>query len=135
MGPMEGRRKKLSDSLRVQQLFRDIEDEEAWIREKEPIAGSNNRGRDLIGVQNLIKKHQAVLSEISNHEPRVNAVCENGTALSENGQFLSEEVYSRVGKLKEHWIALKDKAEKRKQDLYDALLVILHKSHIYLPIK
>ena len=26
-----------------------------WIREKEPLASSANRGRDLIGVQNLIK--------------------------------------------------------------------------------
>lgn len=39
------------ESLAVQQLFRDVEDEEAWIREKEPIVASNNRGRDLIGVQ------------------------------------------------------------------------------------
>ena len=31
---------------------------------------SNNRGRDLIGVQNLIKKHQAMQAEINNHEPR-----------------------------------------------------------------
>lgn len=46
--PIEARRRKLSDSLRVQQLFRDIEDEEAWIREKEPIAASNNRGRRVM---------------------------------------------------------------------------------------
>lgn len=38
------RKQKLLDSLQVQQLFRDIEDEEAWIREKEPVAGSTNRG-------------------------------------------------------------------------------------------
>jgi len=59
--PIEARRKKLGDSLRVQQLFRDIEDEDAWIREKEPIAASNNRGRDLIGVQNLIKVYLSFL--------------------------------------------------------------------------
>lgn len=41
------RKQKLLDSLQVQQLFRDIEDEEAWIREKEPIAGSTNRGSHL----------------------------------------------------------------------------------------
>jgi len=123
MRPIEVRRKKLADSLRVQQLFRDIEDEEAWIREKEPIAGSNNRGRDLIGVQNLIKKHQAVLSEIANHEPRVNAVCESGQSLAESGQFQSDEVKARIGKLKEHWNQLKEVGEKRKRDLDDALLV------------
>lgn len=42
--PMAMRKQKLSDSLRLQQLFRDVEDEETWIREKEPIAASTNRG-------------------------------------------------------------------------------------------
>lgn len=42
--PMALRKQKLSDSLRLQQLFRDVEDEETWIREKEPIAASTNRG-------------------------------------------------------------------------------------------
>lgn len=42
--PMVARKQKLADSLRLQQLFRDIEDEETWIREKEPIAASTNRG-------------------------------------------------------------------------------------------
>lgn len=41
---MNLRKQKLLDSLQVQQLFRDVEDEEAWIREKEPVAGSTNRG-------------------------------------------------------------------------------------------
>ena len=37
MKPMSSRKQRLVDSLAVQQLFRDVEDEEAWIREKEPI--------------------------------------------------------------------------------------------------
>ena len=41
--PMSARKQKLVDSLAVQQVFRDIEDEEAWIREKEPIITSSNR--------------------------------------------------------------------------------------------
>lgn len=42
---METRRQRLADSLLAQQLFRDVEDEEAWIREKEPVAASTNRGQ------------------------------------------------------------------------------------------
>lgn len=42
--PMVARKQKLADSLRLQQLFRDVEDEETWIREKEPVAASTNRG-------------------------------------------------------------------------------------------
>lgn len=44
---MNIRKQRLYDSLQVQQLFRDIEDEEAWIREKEPVAASTNRGIQL----------------------------------------------------------------------------------------
>lgn len=42
--PIVARREKLNDALRLQQFFRDVEDEEDWIREKEPIAASTNRG-------------------------------------------------------------------------------------------
>lgn len=54
--PMAARKQKLSDSLRLQQLFRDVEDEETWIREKEPIAASTNRGKTLLYLLVLLNK-------------------------------------------------------------------------------
>ncbi len=42
--PMGQRKNKLRDAIRLQQFYRDMEDEEDWIREKEPIAASTNRG-------------------------------------------------------------------------------------------
>lgn len=119
--PMNARRVRLNDSLRVQQLFRDIEDEEAWIREKEPIAASTNRGRDLIGVQNLIKKHQAVLAEINNHEHRIRSVCQSAEDMIRDGHFASNEIQNRVYSLNDKWQSLKDKANQRKTDLEDSL--------------
>lgn len=119
--PMAIRKQRLLDSLQVQQLFRDIEDEEAWIREKEPIAASTNRGRDLIGVQNLIKKHQAVLAEVNNHDSRIGAVVDAGKQMMEDEHFASDEIRNRVNTLYEHWVQLKDKANQRKQDLEDSL--------------
>jgi len=41
---MQGRHQKLRDALRLQQFFRDIEDEVDWIKEKDPIASSTSRG-------------------------------------------------------------------------------------------
>ncbi|XP_058795855.1 spectrin alpha chain [Phymastichus coffea] len=119
--PMRARRQRLQDSLRVQQLFRDVEDEEAWIREKEPIAGSSNRGRDLIGVQNLIKKHHALFAEIGNHEPRVAAVCQAGSRMLEEGHFAADEISARLAALDEHWGQLKERARQRSNDLEDSL--------------
>jgi len=121
MKPMNARRARLQDSLRAQQLFRDIEDEESWIREKEPIAASTNRGRDLIGVQNLIKKHQAVLAEINNHEHRIKSVCQLAEEMAKEGHFAVPEIQKRLQSLKDKWQVLKDKANKRRQDLDDSL--------------
>ncbi|CAH1402347.1 unnamed protein product [Nezara viridula] len=119
--PMSIRKQKLLDSLQVQQLYRDIEDEEAWIREKEPVAASTNRGRDLIGVQNLMKKHQAVLAEINNHESRIAAVDQAAHQMIEEEHFAIEDIKRRIQELDSHWNQLKEKALQRKQDLEDSL--------------
>ncbi|KAL7376331.1 hypothetical protein ABVT39_005765 [Epinephelus coioides] len=119
--PMAARKQKLSDSLRLQQLFRDVEDEETWIREKEPIAASTNRGKDLIGVQNLLKKHQALQAEITGHEPRIKAVTQKGEAMVEEGHFAGEDVKVKLTELHGRWDTLKAKASQRRQDLEDSL--------------
>merc|ERR1719334_2633221 len=95
--------------------------EEAWIREKEPIINSTNRGRDLIGVQNLIKKHQASMAEINNHEPRIDAVSRTAQLMVEDGHFASDDIKTRLSSLHDHWNALKEKANQRRQDLEDSL--------------
>lgn len=119
--PMNKRKQRLMESLAVQQLFRDVEDEEAWIREKEPIISSTNRGKDLIGVQNLIKKHQGVQAEINNHEPRIDSVSQSAQRMVEEGHFASDEIKARLGLLHDHWNQLKERAAQRKQDLEDSL--------------
>jgi len=121
MKPMSNRKTRLMDSLDVQQLFRDVEDEEAWIREKEPIINSTNRGRDLIGVQNLIKKHQASMAEINHHEPRIDVVSRSAQGMVEQGHFASDDIKARLSTLHDHWNQLKEKASQRKQDLEDSL--------------
>ncbi|CAH2100408.1 unnamed protein product [Euphydryas editha] len=119
--PMAVRKRRLLDSLQAQQLFRDLDDEAAWIREKEPIIASTNRGRDLIGVQNLMKKHQAVMGEMAQHEARVEAVRAAGAALRDAGHFAAADIAARLHSLHTTWTQLQEKALQRKQDLEDSL--------------
>lgn len=119
--PMIVRKQKLLDSLAAQQVYRDIEDEEAWIREKEPIIASSNRGRDLIGVQNLIKKHQSMIVEINNHAPRIDCVNQVGERMIAESHIASEDIKTRLGVLADHWKQLNEKSSQRKQDLEDSL--------------
>ena len=58
--PAALRKQLLEESQRLQEFYRDVEGEFSWIREKEPIASSDDLGKNLTGVQNLLKKHQVL---------------------------------------------------------------------------
>ena len=75
----EERYVKLGEALALHQFFRDIDDEEAWIREKKLLVSSEDFGRDLVSVQNLKKKHKRLESEIAAHEPAINQIQEAGS--------------------------------------------------------
>lgn len=47
------RRQRLNEAYTMHQFFRDIADEESWIKEKKLLVSSDDYGRDLTGVQNL----------------------------------------------------------------------------------
>ncbi len=124
--PIRKRKTKLAESLQLQQLFRDIEDEETWIREKEPAIGhstnvASGRGRDLIGVKNLCQKHQALMAELAGHEPRIRKTCNEAEDMIQRDHFAHAEVKRKVVILQNKWQSLKDKAQQRKQDLDEAL--------------
>ena len=45
--PLKKQKESLEASHQLQQFFRDVEDEWAWIKEKEPIAASTNTGMSV----------------------------------------------------------------------------------------
>ncbi|CAH8449862.1 unnamed protein product [Heterobilharzia americana] len=119
--PLNQRREKLRDAYKLHQFFRDVEDEEDWIREKEPVAGSTNVGRDLIGVQNLIKKHQAIYAEINGHSPRIEEVVQEGQDMVRANHYASGDIERRIHDLNADWAQLCEKADHRRQLLEDSL--------------
>lgn len=72
------RKQRLDEANTLHQFLRDIDDEEAWIKEKKLLVSSDDYGRDLTGVQNLRKKHKRLEAELSSHEPTIQ-VCSPGT--------------------------------------------------------
>jgi Spectrin repeat len=64
-------------------------------------------GRDLIGVQNLMKKHQALLAELAGHEGRITAVCSQGDQMVKEGHFAGEDITRKEQELQEKWNSLK----------------------------
>ena len=78
-------------------------------------------GRDLIGVQNLMKKHQALQAELTGHEPRIESVCQSGQDMINEGHFAADDIQEKIDALKNRWQNMRDKANSRESDLEDSL--------------
>ena len=63
-------------------------------------------GRDLIGVQNLMKKHQALLTEVVGHEPRIHSVCEQGNEMIDSGHYAKDDIQNKISELLDKWAQL-----------------------------
>ena len=119
--PALTRRKKLEDALKLQQFFRDVDDEEAWIRDKVPVASSYNYGNSLTSVQNLIKKHAALRAELDGRIKRIHVVEEAAQSLVEDKHYASQEISTRLASLNGAWTELNQAAQQRQEYLDDSL--------------
>merc|ERR1719458_2417782 len=115
------RQGRLNEANTLHQFFRDIADEESWIKEKKLLVGSDDYGRDLTGVQNLKKKHKRLESELASHEPTIKSVKDAGQTLIDVSQFGSQEITERLKQLNDVWEELKDMAGTRGQKLDESI--------------
>ena len=56
--PASYRKEQLYNSLKLHKFYHDAEDELSWIKDRRPIAASEDLGHNLTEVQNLLHKHQ-----------------------------------------------------------------------------
>ena len=68
------RKQQLEGSLQLHKYCRDVEDELQWIKERRPLADSNDYGKSLRGVQNLQKKHQVMSADKLSYTPSITAI-------------------------------------------------------------
>ena len=61
--PMARRHQQLDDSLKLHQFLHDVEDEQTWMREREPLASDTDLGNTLTSVQILLKKHKVYMHQ------------------------------------------------------------------------
>ncbi|XP_034376138.1 spectrin alpha chain, erythrocytic 1 [Arvicanthis niloticus] len=115
--PLAIRKKKLIDLLKLQQICRDSEDEEAWIQETEPSAASTHLGKDLVAAKNLLNRHEVILADMASHKPRIQVITERGNKMVEEGHFAAEDIASRVESLNKNMESLCARAIRRENDL------------------
>jgi len=80
-------------------------------------SSSQEIGNSLQAVNLLLKKNKTLQQEIANHEPRINAVFENGQKLISEGHPEADKFERDLTNLTDKWAKLQDLLEMRKQKL------------------
>ncbi|XP_055956724.1 spectrin beta chain, non-erythrocytic 2 isoform X1 [Patella vulgata] len=119
--PCHIRRDNLEEALRMYQFYRDVDDELSWIQDKQPTASNTDLGNSLTGVQNLMKKHQALESEIIAHEPLIDAVASSAQMMVRSKHFASQDIQNRLDNLHKQLQELKQTTSSRKLKLQASL--------------
>lgn len=115
--PIIERKQQLIKKKEALQFRRDVEDERTRIREKLPLARSEDYGNNLHDVQVLLRKNQSLRNEIDNHEPRIMNICQTGNRLIEEGHEDAPEFKSLIEQLLSDWDNLKREVDNRRVKL------------------
>nr|NVI69338.1 alpha spectrin [Cucujiformia] len=113
------RGRKLDESLAYQQFLAKVEEEEAWISEKQQLLGVEDYGDTMAAVQGLLKKHDAFETDFQAHRDRCNDIEEAGRRLVDEGNHHSEAVLQRCAQLTSKLETLAALAARRKARLID----------------
>lgn len=85
------------------------------------MVASDDYGRDLTGVQNLLKKHKRLEAELASHEPAIQGVQEAGEKLMDVSNLGVPEIEQRLKALALAWAELQALAAERGAKLQQSL--------------
>uniref|UniRef100_A0A7N8X600 Spectrin beta chain n=1 Tax=Mastacembelus armatus TaxID=205130 RepID=A0A7N8X600_9TELE len=112
------RRAELEESRQLWAFFQ-LEESEAWIREKSSILAAQGYGRDLSSVLRLLQKHKTLAGELLAHRSLLQ-VCRGKQILSEKS-FGTAGIQERIMEVKGEWKRLEDQAAQHLGHLQEAL--------------
>jgi len=72
---------KLKEANKQRTYIAAVKDLDFWLGEVESLLTSEDSGKDLASVQNLIKKHQLVEADIQAHEDRIRGYYTNNNSI------------------------------------------------------
>jgi len=79
------RRQRLLDSNQLFNFFREADEVESWIAEKESIAASDDYGRDLEHVETLLKKFEDFTRDLVTSGERIASLTAQAQTLLDEG--------------------------------------------------
>lgn len=116
------RRTELEASRQLWSFCQEVEEAEAWVREKERILSSaQSYGKDLSGVVRMLSKHNILLGELGGRRALLQTALKRGEQLLLQGRATPVHIQEKCREVRLHWKALEELAGAHLQRLQEAL--------------
>ncbi|XP_075892697.1 spectrin beta chain, non-erythrocytic 4 [Nelusetta ayraudi] len=115
------KRAELEESRQLWSFVEELEESEAWIREKSSILGAQGYGKDLSSVLKLLQKHKTLAGELLAHRSLLQNTIKRGKQLLSEKSFGTVGIQERIMEVKGEWKRLEDQAAQRLGHLQEAL--------------
>ncbi|XP_065331438.1 spectrin beta chain isoform X2 [Cloeon dipterum] len=122
---LEARRTRLLRSERVQQYLFDAGEAEAWMSEQELYMMVEDRGKDEISAQNLMKKHEALERAVEHYADTIRQLGETARQLTLDNHDDSDQIALKQSQVEKLYAGLKDLAGERRAKLDEALQLFM----------
>ncbi|XP_065309042.1 spectrin beta chain-like isoform X2 [Dermacentor albipictus] len=112
---------RLQDSYHALLFNWMLDDLQTWMDDVETQLQSEDHGKDLTSVQNLLKKQQLLETDITNHAEMLEQVKDQAANFQKNDHFLKNEIQERADSIIKRYTSLHEPLQIRRENLEEAL--------------
>lgn len=122
---VDARRSKLIQSEKAQQYLFDAGEAESWMSEQELYMMVEDRGKDEISTQNLMKKHETLELAVEDYADTIRQLGETARQLTSEMHPESDQIALKQSQVDKLYAGLKDLAGERRAKLDEALKLFM----------
>ncbi|KAL1131759.1 hypothetical protein AAG570_011372 [Ranatra chinensis] len=114
---------RLNDAYQALLFSRTLEELETWMDDIESQLTSEDHGKDLASVANLLKRHTHLENDVTSHAEACNHLKETVAGFQRSGHFMKDEIQERAQTILDRYRSLQEPMQIRRDNLDDALLL------------
>ncbi|XP_043493138.1 spectrin beta chain, non-erythrocytic 5 isoform X1 [Polistes fuscatus] len=119
----ELKKNRLNDAYQALLFSRTLDEFEAWMDEVETQLQSEDHGKDLSSVANLLKRHTNLENDVLGHNEACESIKETAASFAKSNHFMSEEIQERASATINRYHSLQEPMQIRRDNLEDAKLL------------
>lgn len=122
-GTSELKKNRLNDAYQALLFGRTLDEFETWVDDIESQLQSEDHGKDLSSIANLLKRHTNLENDVLGHNEACESIKDTATSFQKSDHFMSEEIQERALAAINRYYSLQEPIQIRRDNLEDARLL------------